>query len=389
MLVLFSCGELDMITPDDETEDTESNDGHTFTAEWTPIPSEIVSGEVYDVSSAADVFVETKNVIVFSDTRASAMMCYMSKATGETYPLCTDPICGHNEETDKCAASAVDSSTANGLCYSRNDGRLYFLRRTDYYSDERQYSIYSIPIDDMDTTVTEHYRCDAGDEISTMRYCDGSIYFTEYYYDSDSEEYGVTLYRLNTHKNAAEKLLDIPHESIAYYIDGNVLYYYDTNKSILYAYDLDTNERKELINRGELCGYHLVSDGIVCQSASGIYKYTFDGELQETLYTSDVEAYRFDLDIFEDQIYFYGYTPAVVEDPMLGEFTNYSGGKIFLLKDGTAQLYYEFADSAEIMSINAIGDALFVRIMENKVSDFYVLYESGGKIVCYTVPLHE
>lgn len=259
------------------------------------------------------------------------------------------------------------------------------------YGGEDVTIIYSLDIDSMDTTLHEHYRTPEGDRIGYLVACDGDVYFSQDYYNEEAEEYGIIIYKLNTSNDNVEKVLSFANDDVRYFVKNGVLYY--DIKSVLHAYDINAGTDTEIINRGEISYFILLDDQILCQSTSGIYLYSYDGTLTDTLYTSEVTGDRMSFTIDDsNNIYFSGYSPEEYERswPHTGSATNPTGGKIFKLSEGNTELFYSFPTNTIIDSIQAFnsssGTVLYVEASVEDYNFNYFLYEEDGNIVCYTVP---
>lgn len=383
----ISCGDLEYIAPTDtaDTSPTENVPETPLSEVWVPLSNDGTDDEFFAVSAMADIFTDTRDLVVFSDNRDAVINAYFNKSTGNVYPLCTDPLCAHSEDKEKCAASWGGQALASGLSYDKNDGILYMAKALD--SSGNGDGIFSLSIDKMDTALHGIYKNESGDGITSMKYSDGIIYFTKDYYEEETEEYGTVFYSIGKDGSEVTEIVKIPSGGVTdSYIRNGIIYYSNPGDFSLYSYDIENGNVNTVIQGTENSKYYLWGNNFLSMSTSGIYLYDENGE-KETLYAPENESYDFCADVSDGVLYFCGYSPEEYVDANLGTRINYSGGRIFRLIGGEAELLYEFGNDAIINHFDVIDGAIFVKILRGgKHCELKVIFESGSEIISYDLP---
>ncbi len=413
LLLLAGCGRelvyLEDILPDSGTAASET--GQATPPEdnpyWTPIP-------VYDadaphaerLSWEVDTFVETKNCIVFRDARSSVCMKYINKTTGEVHVLCGDPLCGHSKEIERCAA-VCDSITLRALVYVPETGRLYFAREEDAFApaSARCCEIVSIGIDEMDFTLTYHGKTKPGDRIRSMRYDDGTLYYTYYALNGDSDKTEIKMDALSLSSGSVRTVVTFS-DTFDFIVKNGVVYYVDSWLSVLYAYDIGTGEETvlwtpELTPESPSVSYTYFNGSFFCVSETEVTEIDRSGREIRTLWRHEETPYVTEWTPGAGGTWSLGYDPHPFEqvgtstDRQTGKketFTiphpNPSGGKILLWEGDGSRLYTQLDEYAEVMEINAVGSCVFLRATvwntdRTKNKDHYY-YSFGGE--AYDVP---
>lgn len=323
-------------------------------------------------------FVETEYAIVFVDTRDNTHLSYINKKNGDVRILCGDPLCKHTE-SEMCSA-VCDVSTASSLVYSPDNGRLYFVRRNDIMaSPQTRYStIVSIDIDNMDFTVKQHYSLTPGNEITSMKYSGGKLYFSYIITEDDTEK--LMLSSLSISDSTTENVCHFDYINTRYIIQDGIIYYYNTGDNILYTYNTLTNTNITFVNTKSINKYFVSKEYLYYQTPDSIARVRLSDQQNTTIFKS--KGISSDFDCTTDSsgnIYFYGYTPEIVETSR-GQMTNYSGGKVFRISDSSEELYIELEKSTFIKSICAIQNIIFIETYTynaNKKTEntYYYVYD--------------
>ena len=146
---------------------------------WQPLPDYDPSAPRAEKLYSHEYFVETAHGVVF----VYQGLRYMDKETGEVRLLCGEPGCRHDYKDKTCPAVA-----SYPLLYVPENGRLYFARQyPGTYSIG--YDIVSVGIDEGDLTLFFHTKLDPGDNVGTMQYSDGRVYYTRTVYDKTEDRY--------------------------------------------------------------------------------------------------------------------------------------------------------------------------------------------------------
>ncbi len=409
LLLLAGCGKeplyLDDIYPDSETVSFDDLPVEPETIPgWQPIPDYDPSvPHVEKIRVGGDIFTETGHCIVFSEgAMVGKILKYYNKATGEVHVLCGDPLCGHTA----CAAACDSAEVERTLTYVPETGRLYYARQKPPINvyvrpEERQYEIVSFDIDHMDFTVKRHFLSKPGDQIISMTYDSGKLYFT-YYAKLANGMSGIRLDELTLSDNSVRTVDTFDMAGFWYIVKNGIVYFYDSKAFILYSYDLAAGITKELyvpedpMDQPQFAYY----DGhFICFSHTGLYELDLAGQVTREIYRTQDEPHYFRWTIAADgTVYSTGYDPIIFEerDPFTGEVTVtrslITDGKLLRWTDGASEVYTDLGNNEqyyyEIQKIMPIGNCVFLYVMRynredgsHRAKSYYVFDGKAYEIV--------
>lgn len=180
---------------------------------------------------------------------------YYSKADGESYPFCFNPLCQHTFK-ENCTARSFMShrSTNDGFCvYSEKYNRFYFARGQNIYSSSFDASDFKLEISfgengKIGESLSDRESLNYDFAISNLRIYDDYIYFRRS--NNDNGKYQMLRYNIATHKY--EELTSADDEWIlGYEIADGYIYFKTFDADFVVKYyttDFDFKERKEVPN---------------------------------------------------------------------------------------------------------------------------------------------
>jgi hypothetical protein len=410
LLLLAGCGKklvyFDDLFPDSGTAVPDSPEEPLKTNDrWLPMPDyDADAPHTESLTFVGTPFVETAHCIVFFDKRDSAVLKYISKATGEVRVLCGDPLCDHHNEN--CAAR-FDGFAANTLLYAPQTGRIYFAR--PYGSDNpltQSYDLVSVGIDEMDLTLRFHGRTKPGDWLQFMRYDDGKLYYLYRTLTADDSVPGMQMDTLSLSSGTTRAVGNFSDGISAFTMRDGVVYYPD-QLCILHAYDTATGENRELYvpelsAEGQNVQYILCGDRFFCRSNAYLKELDLTGKEIRTLWRSEETPYPA-LWTTDDGKTFYGLDcdpynidrTVYVRDqatgqkkPQLYTTVNVSGGKLLRRTDGTSEVIADLGERTLINELAVRGSCAFMvcRVFDDDDNEkSYYYYTFGGGT--YELPL--
>lgn len=373
-ILAASCGELEYIDPADSTEPIKEEISHL----WVPLAEGVESSSYATTFDTDTTVIETEKLLIHCD---GSSIHYIDKSTGESFPLCTDPVCSHTFFIEGCPAS---SARVNGMCYSPETKTVYIARCADptVGHEEFVYEIVAVYIGDMSFDYEILYSTSPGNEILSLIYDSANIYFSMYTYDEENDEESILYKRLNESDRKITDCAEYPTYGVTFYAQNNELYIHEHTSQLL-RYNKDTEEWDVIITPGGDSVYVIAEDKIYSAETDGIYSYSFDGENKTQLWKSDTEGYHQMLTVSPDGvIYYHGYDHSVTSDGT----KNGSSGKLYRIKDEITEVYYDFGSTDCLLSkIAFIGGAVFTRydyrIDLSTDRNYCIIGEDSGTVV--------
>ncbi len=377
---------------------------------WRPLPEYDPSAPRAEKLYSHEYFVETAHGVVFLNDG----LRYMDKETGEVRLLCGDPECRHDYKDKTCPAVA-----SYPLLYVPENGRLYFARQyPGTYSIG--YDIVSVGTDEGDLTPFFHTRLKEGDQIGSLRYWNGRVYYTRLVYEETEHYQGPT--GIKELESISLTGTSVRSEASFSAIEGftvqNGVVYMDsfdkkTDRIALCTCDLDTGTETELYvpelrkrKKSENLTYagatFLVYDGrIFCFTDTYLKEIGPDGNEIGELWRNEDPPYDPMWRIGADgTMYSLGYDPHPIETTVNRQqvpngpsvavtetVPNLSGGNILRWKDGVPELFADLGERTIVEDYTVIGETLFMkcRVYDDEgKSTMHYYYTFGGR--AYEIP---
>ena len=283
-------------------------------------------------SSRYHACIEMKSRVLMADSQTNNMY-YYSKADGESYVFCFDPLCQHTVQ-ERCVSQLFCNtfSTASQIIYSERNNRIYIVRGQQ---------IYSVSFDASDL----RHECSVGEAGVIQREYENE--WELYSYDND---YIIDLRQ---------------YENFIFFLSKNE----ETGYWQVYKYNSDTKELNELTAKDEQIIAYEIADGYIFAKGviNGAYSYfvtDFDfADRKYVSYPTRAPGNEY-IDVYDGE-YFYGCSDKTIFafNPQTGELKTISTD-----------------DSAVQGAIVAVHDGYLYKILSQK--SIYRIKISDGMMEC-------